>query len=219
MTDFEHARKTMVDNQLRTSGITDARLLAAMGEVPRELFVPESRRELAYIDEAHALPGPAGRALPAPAPFARLVQLCRIGPSDNVLDVGAGNGYSSAVLARLAQKVVALEVDAGLAAEARKTLEAVGTRSVTVFEGPFEAGAPKHGPYDAILIEGAVAQVPEKLFRQLKQRGRLVALLQRGATSVAHIYVRSGDEFSGRAEFDARLPPLRGEAAAEKFVF
>ena len=143
MTDFARARKAMVDNQLRTSSITDRRLLTAMGEVPRERFVPETRRDLAYIDEAHRFPGPSGRSLPPPAPFARLVQLCEVGPEDTVLDVGAGNGYSSAVLARLGAKVAALESDAGLATQARENLAAVGAGSVIVVEGPLEAGAPK----------------------------------------------------------------------------
>jgi protein-L-isoaspartate(D-aspartate) O-methyltransferase len=219
MTDFAHARKAMVDNQLRTSSITDRRLLTAMGEVPRERFVPETRRDLAYIDEAHRFPGPSGRSLPPPAPFARLVQLGEIGPEDTVLDVGAGNGYSPAVLTRLGAKVIALESDAGLAAQARENLQAVGAQSVAVIEGPLEGGAPRQGPYDVILIEGAVAEVPDKLFRQLKQGGRLVALVKKGATAVAHVYVRSGDEFAGRAAFDTSLPPLRDEAPVDKFVF
>jgi protein-L-isoaspartate(D-aspartate) O-methyltransferase len=147
------------------------------------------------------------------------VQLCEIGPEDTVLDVGAGNGYSSAVLARLGAKVVALESDAGLATQARENLAAVGAGSVTVVEGPLEAGAPKHAPYDVILIDGAVAEVPDKLFRQLKQGGRLVALIKTGATAVAHVYVRTGDEFAGRAEFNTSLPPLQQEQPAEKFVF
>jgi protein-L-isoaspartate(D-aspartate) O-methyltransferase len=219
MIDFARARKAMVDNQLRTSAIVDRRLLAVMGEVPREEFVPETRKDLAYIDEAHALPGGAGRALPPPAPFARLVQLCEIGPEDIVLDVGAANGYSSAVLVRLGAKIVALESDAGLAAEARDKLAALGAGSVTVVEGALDAGSPEHGPYDVILIEGAVAQVPEPLFSQLKQGGRLVALIRSGETAVANVFVRSGDKFSGRAEFDANMPPLKREAPADKFVF
>jgi protein-L-isoaspartate(D-aspartate) O-methyltransferase len=219
MIDFERARKAMVDNQLRTSAITDRRLLAAMGQVPREIFVPEPRRSLAYIDEAHVLPGPAHRALPPPAPFAQLVQLGTIGPEDSVLDVGAGNGYSSAVLAQLAGRVIALESDVGLAAEARENLAAVGAHTVTVIEGPLDAGAPEQGPYDAILIEGAVREVPHKLFDQLKQGGRLVALIKQRGTPVAHVFVRSGDEFAGRAAFNANLPPLRQEPPAEEFVF
>lgn len=219
MIDFERARKAMVDNQLRTSAITDRRLLAAMGEVPREIFVPEARRSLAYIDDAHALPGASGRSLPAPAPFARLAQLGDIGPEDTVLDVGAGNGYSSAVLARLGATVVALESDAGLAAEAREKLALVGAGAVTVVEGDLDAGAPRHGPYDVILIEGAVREVPEKLFKQLREGGRLVALIRQGAAAVAHVFLRFGNDFAGRAEFNANLPPLRREPPADTFTF
>src|SRR5688572_22366204 len=219
MIDFARARKAMVDNQLRTSAIVDRRLLTAMGELSRELFVPEPRKDLAYIDEAHALPGSAGRSLPPPAPFAKLVQLCEIGPEDSVLDIGAASGYSSAVLARLGGRVIALESDASLAAEAREKLAALGANSVTVVEGALEAGAARHGPYDVILIEGAVAHVPEKLFSQLKQGGRLVAPIGRGETAVANVFVRSGDKFSGRAAFDANMPPLRRQAPADKFVF
>jgi protein-L-isoaspartate(D-aspartate) O-methyltransferase len=219
MTEFARARKAMVDNQLRTSSITDRRLLGAMGEVPREVFVPESRRSLAYIDEAHVLPGPSGRGLGAPAPFARLVQLAEVGPSDTVLDVGTGSGYSAAVLAQLAGKVVALEDDAGLAAMARDNLRALGIANVDVVEGPLEAGAPGHGPFDAIVVDGAVTAVSQKLFGQLKEGGRLVALLQKGSTAVANVYVRSGDDYAARAVFDSTLPPLTRKAPGEGFVF
>lgn len=219
MIDFERARKAMVDNQLRTSAITDRRLLGAMGEIPREQFVPEARRSLAYIDEAHRLPGGSARALPPPAPFAQLVQLAGVGPTDTVLDVGTGNGYSAAVLARLAGTVVALESDAGLAAEARANLAAVGAGTVEVIEGPLDAGASRKGPYDAIVIEGAVAAVPDKLFGQLREGGRLVALIRSGATAVAHVFVRSGDDFAGRATFNTTLPPLTREEPASTFVF
>jgi protein-L-isoaspartate(D-aspartate) O-methyltransferase len=219
MTDYERARTLMVDNQLRTSAVTDRRLLAAMGAVPRELFVPEARRSVAYIDEAHALLGPSGRSLPAPAPFARLVQLAALDADDLVLDVGAGNGYSTAVLARLAGKVVAVESDPTLAKAAKDNLAALGVASATVVEAPLDAGAPKQGPYDAIILEGAVAEVPEKLLKQLKQGGRLVALIRRGGTSVANLFVRFGDEFAPRAEFDISLPPLTREPPVEAFVF
>jgi protein-L-isoaspartate(D-aspartate) O-methyltransferase len=219
MTDYERARKAMVDNQLRTSNVTDRRILGAMGEVPRELFVPPARQPLAYIDEAHVLPGHSGRALGAPAPFAKLVQLANVGPDDTVLDVGAGNGYSAAVLARLAGKVVALESDPQLAAEARATLPQAGAASVAVVEGALDAGAPKQGPYDVIFIEGAVAAVSPKLFSQLKDGGRLVVLLRTGAAAVANVYVRSGDDVAARPEFNTTLPPLSAERPAEKFVF
>jgi protein-L-isoaspartate(D-aspartate) O-methyltransferase len=219
MIDFELARKTMVDNQLRTSSITDRRILGAMGEVPREKFVPPSRQSLAYIDEAHVLPGPSHRALPPPAPFARLIQLAGIGAGDTVLDVGAGTGYTSAVLARLAARVVALESDAELVKMARETLADVGAGAVTVVEGALDVGAAKHGPYDVIVIEGTVGIVPQKLLAQLKDGGRLVALIKTGAAAVANRYVRSGNDYAARAEFNTSLPPLGTEPPGEKFVF
>src|SRR5689334_23246723 len=134
MSDYGRARRMMVDNQLRTSGITDWRILAVMTEVPREQFVPQDRQAVAYSDTV--LPIGSNRYLAAPAPFARLVQLATVGPADTVLDVGAGTGYSSAVLAGLAQKVTALESDADLAAAAKANLAALNLDNVTVVEGP-----------------------------------------------------------------------------------
>ena len=219
MVDFEHARMAMVDNQLRTSGVTDRRILSAMGEVPREAFVPEARQSLAYIDEAHVLPGPAGRAIPAPAPFARLLQLAEIDASDSVLDVGTGSGYSAAVLAKLAGSVAALESDTALVAAARENLAQVGAENVAVVQGALFDGAPNHAPFDVILLEGAVTRVPDSLLSQLKEGGRLVALVNSGAAPVANVFVRRGDEFAPRVEFNANMPPLTREAAPEAFVF
>lgn len=217
MTDFEYARRTMVDNQLRTSGITDRRILSAMGDVPREAFVPEPRRSLAYIDEAHVLPGPTGRAIPAPAPFAQLLQLAAIDHTDRLLDVGTGTGYSAAVMARLAAEVTALESDAALVAAARENLAGIGT--VTVVQGALFDGAPNHGRFDVILLEGAVARVPDSLLSQLKEGGRLVALVRSGASAAANVFVRNGDEFAPRVGFNATMPPLVREPQAEGFVF
>jgi protein-L-isoaspartate(D-aspartate) O-methyltransferase len=219
MTDFEHARRAMVDNQLRTSGITDRRILAAMGEVRRELFVPEPRRSLAYIDEAHVLPGPSGRAIPAPAPFARLLQLAEVEQSDAVLDVGAGTGYSAAVLHRLCSDVTALESDAALVAAARERLAEAGAAGVRLVQGSLFDGAPNHGPFDVILLEGAVAEVPDSLLAQLKEGGRLVALVRKGVSSAANVFVRNGDEFAPRIEFNATMPALAREQPADDFVF
>lgn len=217
MIDYDRARKTMVDNQLRTAGITDRRLLAAMGEVPRELFVPAVRRGLAYIDEA--IPVGGARKLGAPAPFAKLVQLAEIDHTDHVLDLGCGTGYSAAVIARLAAGVVAVESEPALAAKARSALPEAGASNVTLVEGPLETAGKGRGPYDVIVIEGAVESVAEGLFAQLKPAGRIVALIGRpGRPAVAHLFVRSGKAIASRPAFDAKLPPLEVKHD-DSFVF
>ncbi len=217
MTDFERARKVMVDNQLRPAGITDRRVLAAMGEIARERFVPEVRRGLAYSDAALSLNGT--RKLGAPTPFGKLVQLAAVEGTETVLDLGCATGYSAAVLGRLAHSVVAVESDAALAAAARTTLAALGIDNVTVIEGPIETAGKSRGPYDVILIEGTVAEVPDALLGQLAPEGRLVALIARdGRPGVAHLVARSGKRVASRATFDARLPPLAPQND-DSFVF
>jgi protein-L-isoaspartate(D-aspartate) O-methyltransferase len=217
MTDFDRARKLMVDNQLRTAGITDRRLLGAMGEVPREQFVPEVRRGLAYIDEA--IPVGGGRKLGAPAPFAKLIQLAEIDHSDHVLDLGCGTGYSAAVIAQLAGTVVAVETDTALAATARTALAATGVTNVTVVEGALETSGKARGPYDVIVVEGVVEAVADALFAQLKPEGRIVALIAApGRPAVGHLFARSGKGVAALAAFDARLPPLAAKRD-DGFVF
>ncbi len=206
MADFATARRRMVDNQLRTSNVTDRRILTAMDEVPRERFIPEARQALAYVDAAHDLG--AGRSLAAPAPFAKLVQLAEIGPADVVLDVGAGSGYSTAVLARLAAQVTGLESDPALAGQARALLAGLGAANAAVAEGALDGAGQPHGTYDAIIFEGAVASVPEPFFALLKEGGRLVALVRHNGAGVAHVYVKSGGRVASRAEFNTALPPL-----------
>ncbi|HEV7278361.1 MAG TPA: protein-L-isoaspartate O-methyltransferase [Devosiaceae bacterium] len=220
MTDFAQARRAMLDHQLRTSDVTDRRLLAAMGRVPREEFVPEARRSLAYIDRAHRLvEEPGGRALPAPTPFARLVQLAGVGAKDRVLDVGCGTGYSTAVLAELAAAVVGIEETASLADRARKTLATLGAGNAEVVEAPLVAGVPEKGPYDVIIVEGEVASVPEALQQQLADGGRLVAVIRRAGVGVAHRFVRAGDDVAAYAAFDASMPPLTVPGPSDQFVF
>ncbi len=217
MTAYDRARKVMVDNQLRTAGITDRRLLAVMGYVPREPFVPEVWRGLAYIDKS--IPVGSGRKLGAPAPFARLIQLAEVDNFERVLDLGCGTGYSAAVLARLAAEVVAVENEPALAATARSSLEELGVDNVKVVEGPLETAGKSNGPYDVIVIEGAVEQVPDALFAQLKPEGRLVApISESGRIAVAHLFARSGKTIASRPTFDTRLPPL-AQRQDEAFVF
>lgn len=217
MVDFERARQVMVDNQLRTSNVTDRRLLAAMGAIAREDFVPPARRGLAYIDETHDLGH--GRAMSAPAPFAKLIQLAEIEPTDAVLDLGAGLGYSTAVLAQLAHEVVGVESDAGLAAEAQKALAATGIGNVEIVVSGFDDVQPHAKGFDVIVLEGTVDNVPQGLFKLLRDGGRLVAMMRRGPTAVAHVFVKSGDTVNSRAEFNTSLPPLTAVTPADEFVF
>lgn len=216
MVDFERLRRLMVDNQLRTSNVTDRRVLAAMLEVPREEFVPPDRAALAYIDEAQDVGH--GRALASPAPFAKLVQLARIDAGDAVLDIGVASGYSTAVLARLAASVVGVESVAALAELAEANMRRLGVGNARVVAGGTDA-LPAGQTFDVIMIEGAVDEVPPGLFERLAEGGRMVALLRRGPAAVAHVYVRSEGGLNSRPEFNASLPPLATAARTEEFVF
>lgn len=215
MIDYERARTTMVDSQLRTGNITDRRILAAMGRIPRERFVPEARRPVAYIDDVQPLGG--GRFLAAPAPFAKLLQLAAIEPHEIVLDLGAGTGYSTAVIAALAASVVGIEEDGALVAAANDNLAATGLANASVVQGSLADGG--KGEYDLVLVEGALDAVPPALFARVKDGGRLVALIRQGATAVANVYVRTGKDVAARAEFNTTLPALSTTLPAEEFVF
>jgi protein-L-isoaspartate(D-aspartate) O-methyltransferase len=220
MTDFARARTTMVDTQLRTSDVTDRRILGVMGRVPREQFVPAAWQDLAYIDEEIPLGvGNPPRHMSAPAPFARLVQLADISETDEVLLLGCGTGYSAAVLGGLAAHVVAVEPDATLAAQAKTNLAAVGASNVDVRTGTIEGGGSAKGPFDVIFLEAVVPDVPKGLLGQLKDHGRLVAIIGSGMTAVAHVFVRSGRDIAGRADFNARLPALPEPQREDTFVF
>ncbi|MGL4290600.1 MAG: protein-L-isoaspartate O-methyltransferase family protein [Phreatobacter sp.] len=221
MIDFARARRTMVDTQIRVNDVTDARIIEALLSVPREAFVPEARRELAYIDDDvavnEAANGRPARYLIELMVLAKMVHAAAIGPDDAVLDVGVATGYSSAVLARLAASVVALEEDEALVAAARQALASSG--NVTVVAGTLAQGAAQQGPYDAILLEGAVEVVPEALFDQLKDGGRLVAVVGSGRAAKCLVHTRISNEISARPIFDAAIPVLPGFAAERGFVF
>jgi protein-L-isoaspartate(D-aspartate) O-methyltransferase len=217
MADFETARRRMVDNQLRTSNVTDRRILTAFEEVPRERFVPEARQALAYGDAEHNLGG--GRVLASPAPFAKLIQLAEIQHTDSILDVGAGTGYSTAVLGRLGASVTGLESDPALVAKAHQLFGNTFVGTGSVVQGPLDGSSLAADAYDVIVVEGAIDSAPVTLFRLLKDGGRLVALLRRNGAGVAHVYVKSGSEVATRAEFNTALPPLAAAPREENFVF
>ncbi|MCO5062827.1 MAG: protein-L-isoaspartate O-methyltransferase [Rhizobiaceae bacterium] len=220
--DYTGQRVKMVDGQVRTTDVTDLAIISALLEIPREEFVPERVKSLAYIDEDIALTegeGGAPRFLMESSPFAKLVQLAEIQPSDLVLDVGCATGYSSAVLSRLSGQVIALESDAELARRATETLSALGCDNVAVVEGPLQEGYPAEAPYDAIILEGAVGAVPGALLDQLKEGGRLVAVEGYGNAGKARIYLKTGGKVTGRYAFNAAIKPLPGFEIVRGFEF
>ncbi len=220
MSDFAAARRMMVDGQVRTADVTDLRILAAMEEVARERFVPADRAGLAYLDRDVAVSGGDSRPsryLLKPMVFAKLIHEAGIAETDRVLDVGCATGYSSAVLARLAASVVALEEDRALAASAEKALS--GVANVKVVSGPLVTGWPLEEPYDVIVMEGAIEVAPDALLRQLKDGGRLVCIFGAGPQRKATLYRRDGDDAGGRPVFDASGPLLPGFSRKPAFVF
>jgi protein-L-isoaspartate(D-aspartate) O-methyltransferase len=221
MMDFARARRTMVDTQIRVNDVTDSRIIDALMDVPRENFVPESRRVLAYLDDdlpvSEGGEGRSARHLLEPMVLAKMLHAAAIKPDDAVLDIGIATGYSAAIIAHLAARVVALEEDATLVATARSLL--APQTNVTVVEGPLADGASQRGPFDVIVLEGAVDVVPAGLLKQLRQGGRLVAVVGRGRAAKCLVHTLRDDEVSVRPVFDAAIPALPGFEAPRNFVF
>lgn len=217
MTDFESARRAMVDCQVRPSDVTRYAIIDAMLAVPRERFVPKALRDVAYADAE--VPLGDGRALLAPRTIAKMLEAASVGSEDLVLDLAPGLGYSSALLGRLAAAVVAVEPDAAMAAHAAETAAALEIDNVIVTHGEPADGDPAHGPFDVIFINGAVERIPETLADQLKAGGRLVAIHADRATGQCRVSVRAGETLSHRAVFDAGAPLLAGFEVPRAFVF
>lgn len=216
MTDFTRLRRAMVDGQVRVNDVTDPRIIDAMLDIPRERFVPASRAGLAYLDED--LPLGSGRYLIEPRVLAKLVHALALIESDRVLDVGCATGYGAVLLSRLAGRVVAVEEEPELASTAERLLAELAP-GISLVVGPLTAGAPGEGPFDAILIEGSIETVPEALMQQLKEGGRLVAVIGSGGMGRATLHFRAGQTLSRRPVFDAAVPPLPGFALPRQFVF
>nr|WP_302795498.1 protein-L-isoaspartate O-methyltransferase [Shinella daejeonensis] len=217
MINYTAARTKMVDNQIRTTDVTSHGVLEAFLTVAREEFVPAALRPLAYIDNDIQLA--AGRYLMEPSPLAKLIQLAAVEADDVVLEVGAGTGYASAILSRLASSVVALESDAALAAVATETLTRLGYDNVAVVSGDLEQGYGAEAPYDVIFVHGAVEYVPEALFDQLRDGGRLVVVEGVGNASQARLYIKEGGRTSERNVFNTSVKPLPGFRKVKEFVF
>jgi len=221
--DFAKLRRKMVDNQIRTVDVTRLSVLSAFLSIPREVFVPQGVRELAYVDE-NVMVAPAGKSNPgryvmAPAPLARLLQLADISKEHFVLDIGANTGYCAALLSRLAGSVLALESDPALAQSATKALAASNCDNIAVVTGALAKGYAVQAPYDVIFIEGAVDFVPEVLFGQLRRGGRLVVVEGHGNAGTACLYVREDDVISMKCSFNLAVKPLPGFLKKAEFTF
>ena len=216
---FATARKTMVDCQLRPSKVTDQFILDAFLTIPREDFVGKQQRALAYVDEDLQLSG--GRCLMEPMVLARLLQALEIRPDDSVLIVGAGCGYGTAVAAKLAGSVIAIETRANLVDKAQDVLVSIGIDNAAIVKSRLVDGYPEEGPYDRILIEGGVETVPDSLLKQLTPKGRLAAIYRKPGhpVGVASVWTRSGKEFTRIPLFDARVPNLDEFNAKVEFSF
>ena len=217
--DFTLARCNMVECQLRTNKVTSPALLEALRAIPRERFVPTGRRSQAYLDEH--VPIAEDRWLMPPMPMARLIQESYPTAGDNAMVIGAGMGYSAAVMGRLCKSVFAVENDKALVEEMSAALTELALDNVVAIEAPLTAGYPDEGPYDVILLAGGVGDVPPALFAQLAEGGRLMAILGASPGAVGHavIHGKRNGVVSNRTVFDARVKPLPGFGRAPAFVF
>ena len=208
MSDFFARRETMVDTQVRPSDVTKFPIIEAMLTVPREQFVPIVRREAAYMGENIDLGG--GRVLIEARTLAKLLDALDIQPDESVLDIGCAYGYSTAVIARMAGSVVGVEEDAAMAAAAT---QALGAKVVT---GPLAAGAA--GPFDVVIIEGGVEEIPAAIADQIKDGGRIAAVFMQGALGTARIGFKAEGRITWRFAFNATAPVLPGFAKARVFA-
>lgn len=221
MSDFSTARQNMVDCQVRPSDVTDLRIIDAMLAVPREAFVPQSQRPIAYLDLDIEVggTGAAKRYLIKPAVLAKMIQAASISQDDRVLVVGCATGYSAAVIAHLAARVYATESDPALATAAKENLARLGIANVTVTAADPAAGDAAHAPFDVIVLDGATEIDPEGLYEQLKLSGRLVGVFAKTQPPRATLVARSQADFGSRALFDASAPVLPGFGRVPAFSF
>lgn len=217
MIDFAAARTAMVDCQVRPSDVTRYPIIEAMLTVPREEYVPDDKRAVAYAGDHLELGG--NRVVPDARVLAKTLDALDVQPTELVLCVGAGLGYTPAVLAQLAEMVIAVEEDEALAAQAEARLTAQSADRAVVVTGPLAAGAAKHGPYDVILVDGGVEDIPAALTDQLKEGGRIAATFRDGATGQVKTGIKTVAGIAWRRAFDATSPVLPGFEKAAAFVF
>lgn len=217
MSDFLARRTMMVDTQVRPSDVTKFPIIEAMLAVPREDFVPAAQREAAYMGENLDLG--QGRVLLEPRTLAKMLDALAISNSELVLDVGGAMGYSTAVIAHMAEAVVTVEEDDAMAREAQDALIAAGADNAVVHVGPLVEGAPQHGPYDVIIVQGGVQELPTALTDQLKDGGRIACLFMEGALGEVRVGSKRGSDISWRVAFNATAPVLPSFVRDVSFVF
>ncbi len=216
MADYSARRTTMVDTQVRPSDVTKFPIIDAMLRVPREAYVPDGRREVAYAGNNVELG--AGRVVLEPRTLAKMLEGLDIQPDELALDVGCGLGYGAAVMSHLAEAVVCVEENPEMAAEAERILGENGAENVVVIDGLLAEGAAKHGPYDVILIEGGAEHIPQALIDQLKDGGRVAAIFMEGALGICRIGYKFDGQVSWRFSFNAGAPVLPGFGRHNAFV-
>jgi protein-L-isoaspartate(D-aspartate) O-methyltransferase len=206
--DFEHARKAMVDCQLRPNAITDYRILTAMSDIPRENFTPAAKKPLSYLDEDLPLDPVGARKMMEPMYLARLAQLAEIKSTDLVLHIACNTGYGTAVISQFAESVVAVDDNEDFVEMANDALADLEIGNAAALAGDLQAGLTKEAPFDVIFIEGHVDELPENLFKQLKEGGRLVCVELENGVPSAVCYVKSAAGVSRRVAFNAIVPKL-----------
>ena len=216
MSDFTARRVMMVDTQVRPSDVTKFPIIDAMLDVARENFVPRDRREAAYMDGN--IPLGAGRTVLEPRSFAKMLDALDLQNDELVLDIGSGLGYSAAVMAHIAQAIVACEADESMSAESEVALNDAGIDNVIAHVGALDAGVPEHGPYDVIAIQGGVEWVPDAILEQLKEGGRIAALFMEGALGEVRVGHKIGGRMNWRLAFNASAPILPGFAKERAFA-
>lgn len=215
MTDYAARRRMMVDTQVRPSDVTKFPIIDAMLTVPRESFVPDQAREAAYAEEHVALG--EGRVVLDARTLAKMLDALEIGPADLVLDIGAGLGYSSAVIARMAQAVVMVEENEALVADAQGALSDSGADNVIVQSGALVAGAAEHGPYDVIILQGGVERLSDDIAAQLKDGGRIACIFIEGSLGEVRTGLKIDGAISWRYAFNTAAPVLPGFEAIREF--
>jgi protein-L-isoaspartate(D-aspartate) O-methyltransferase len=216
--DFALSRFNMVEGQIKTNRVTDPYVIDAMAEVPRESFVPISKKGFAYIDDA--LEVAKGRFLIEPLVLARMLDAAALSEDDVVLDIGCTTGYSTAVIAKIVNTVVAVESDAELAKLATSTLNSLGIDNAIVVNADLKDGYPKQGPYNVIVFNGAITEIPQNIKDQLAEGGRLLVITQgTSSMSTVSVYTRNNRIFSKRDIMEAGVSVLPGFEIEKGFTF